>query len=447
MIQSSLESPLTYYKRGYYAIHTCSCGNTSIIKCTKRYWYDGYKCQSCTNKDTGIRASKQWNNPSYKEKWKKTRNSTKSIRSLKSKQIWSNKDRLSELSVKVKKAWENEEYRAVKTEQSQKLWENQEYISKQKEGYTESVRKMMALKRSEQPRISSIQIKLYQYLDALGVEYYKEGEKTSIGYYVFDCVIPRIYPNKSILIECQGDYWHSMPETERKDRAKFTYIDKYFPEYEIMYIWENEFSTKDGVIDRLKLKLGIDINIIDFEFSKLDIRIPTTDELKNFLDLYHYLGHSRTGINFGAYLDNKLISVVIYSSPLRQNVAAQFDLENHQVRELSRFCIHPSYHKRNFASWFITKTLKSIDSDCIVAYCDQTVGHTGSIYKACGFIEHHKIAPDYWYVDKNNYIMHKRTLYGRACKMSSTEREFAEKFGYKKIFGGPKICFVKFLGK
>jgi GNAT superfamily N-acetyltransferase len=282
---------------------------------------------------------------------------------------------------------------------------------------------------------------LYTYLDELGVEYFKEGEQTRIGFYVFDCLI--VNDNKKILIECQGDYWHSLPESERRDRGKFTYISRYFPEYEIMYVWEHEFYCKDRVLDRLKLKLDIGIETKEFKFSDLIIREINSTETKTFLDLYHYLGKDRGGKAIGAFFGDLLIAAAVFSPPLRQNTAQQFGLVDGEVRELSRLCIHPSYHKKNFASWFIKRATKQIDCKLIVAYADTTVGHIGTIYKASNFKLHHTVPADYWYVDKEGYVMHKRTLYGKAKSLKMTEKEFAEAKGYSKKFGGEKLCFVQ----
>jgi hypothetical protein len=302
--------------------------------------------------------------------------------------------------------------------------------------------KIAAARASQKCQISSIQKMLYAFLDDLHIEYFKEGEETRIGYYVFDCVVPHINGNKKLLIECQGDYWHSLSKAERNDQSKFTYINRYFPEYEIMYIWEHEFYCKDRVLDRLKLKLGLNIETKQFEFSKLYIKEISFAEVREFLDLYHYLGKNRGGKAFGVYLDNQLIACVVFSPPLRQNTASQFGLCDGEIRELSRLCIHPSYHKKNLASWFIKRALKQIDCKLVIAYADTTVGHQGTIYKAANFQLHHIVPADYWYVDKQGYVMHKRTLYGKAKSLSMTEREFAEAKGYYKKYGGEKLCYI-----
>lgn len=55
------------------------------------------------------------------------------------------------------------------------------------------------------------------------------------GPYVLDFVIP----NRRIVIECDGDYWHSLPEVKERDTRKDRYLHHHkwtvlrFTEYQI----------------------------------------------------------------------------------------------------------------------------------------------------------------------------------------------------------------------
>lgn len=399
--------------QGDVVIYKCiDCGLEKQGKYDSRYYKPDWRCHHCamvhghklgkfvitnnTASEAGKKriaeaASANWDDPEYREKWLKTRSKNAKLR------------------------WKDPSYRA----------------------------KMAEARAKQSHKISSIQHKLYKYLSDLNVVFYKEGKKTQIGYYAFDCLVE--YNGKKLLIECQGNYWHSLKRHKDNDRSKFTYINRYFPEYEIMYIWEHEFESANRVLDRLELKLGIKIQVNEFNFKDVIVKQVDWSDTKEFLDAYHYLGGKRNGICFGAYLGEQLIACMLFSSPLRQNTAGQFGLSHNEVRELSRLCIHPSYHKKNFATWFISRCLKSIDCNLVVAYADTTVGHTGTIYKAANFHLHHKVPSDYWYIDKDGFVMHKRTLYGRAVKMGITEAEFAKRFEYIKKYGGEKLCFIKSL--
>jgi hypothetical protein len=358
-----------------------------------------------------------------------------------------------EVSKKISDAsidhWQNPEYRArvieatraalATPEVKQKLsdagrrrWQHPEY------------RQLIAKAVSAQlTKPSSIELMLYTLLDNLGIVYHRAGDETTIGYYTFDCLVPKQGNlNHNILIECQGDYWHSLPKAKARDRSKFTYIADYFKNYRILYFWEREFYQHDRVRNKLLNALGLQQSIKNFDFKAVVVK--SLGSSKDFLDLYHYLGPGRGGKRtLGAYLGEELIAVAIFSTPLRQNTAGQFSLTSDQVLECSRFCIHPSYQKKNFASWFLGRCAKQFSNILLYSYADSTVGHDGTIYKAAGWKLHHTVAPDYWYVDNENYVMHKRTLYGRARRMSMTEANFATQHGYRKIFGGPKLCFIK----
>lgn len=339
-------------------------------------------------------------------------------------------------SESVKLLWTNDEYRKRMSEIAKSMWVNAEYREKMAK-----VRSLM-LGRTSQPQLA-----LYQILDDLKVVYYKEGPDTHIlkQNNPFDCVIPSndLSKRKHIIIEVQSK-WHLIPRQSAVDSSKFTSITRYFPDYKLMYIWDYEFGIKDQVIARLKEALNIDVEQVDFNLSDVVIKndVPA-NEYRQFLDTYHYIGKGRGGHVFGAYLHDKLIACAVFSRQLRQNTAQFYDKLPDDVYELSRYCIHPCYHKKNFASWMISRLLPKFKGKFIISYADTTAGHVGTIYKAVGFQQHHIVPADYWYVSPEKRIMHKRTLYGKAKSYHMTESEFAEHFGYVKIFGYEKICYIK----
>jgi hypothetical protein len=381
---------------------------------------------------------------------------TKEIRSIQSKALWQRPEFREKITAASVAANRTEEYRLAQATHTKSLWESPLYrnlVSSRvqialsepttrerisaglRKKWEDELYRQAVIGNLGRQKISSLQLNLYEYLVDLGVDFHKEGPATLIGFYSFDCLIP--HQPRSILIECQGNYWHSLPRAIRNDRAKFTYINRYFPEYEILYLWEHEFSTKDRVLDRLKLKLGLGIETVTFSFDELSLATVPRDTANDFLSKYHYLTKSRGGNDYGLWHKDKLIAVCRFSPLPRQNLAHQF--KDGSV-ELSRLCVHPNYHKKNLLSWWLAKLVKQFTA--IVSYADTTVGHTGAVYKAANFRLHHETPPDYWYVDKDGYVMHKKTLYNRAINLKLTEAEFAEKYGYMKKWGGPKKCFV-----
>lgn len=64
---------------------------------------------------------------------------------------------------------------------------------------------------------TSIEVAVARVLDALGVMY---EEQKPFGYYTADFYIP----SQNLVIECDGDYWHSLPGRSGHDRRKDTFL-------------------------------------------------------------------------------------------------------------------------------------------------------------------------------------------------------------------------------
>ena len=349
------------------------------------------------------------------------------------------KDKISKIASKnLKKRWEDDEFKKFISLNSKKNWANQDYRNK--------MVKSLAKSRENMPRISSIQEILYSILDDLNIPYYREYKdkpadpETIIGPYSFDCVIP--LKDKKLLIECQGDYWHSLDKTKTNDHRKSSYITNNFPEYELKYLWEHEFKCKEKISELIKYWFGITkIEMVDFSFNDIEIKECEAKDYKLLLSKYHYLPNAgRGGIAYGAYINNELIAVCIFSPLNRQNMPWDKD----STRELSRFCINPRYQKKNLASWFMSRCIKQLNPkyQTIISYCDTTFDHDGAIYKACNFKLDGEVRPDYWYVSKDGWITHKKSLYNHAVKMNMKEKDYATKLGYRKIYGKKKLRFI-----
>jgi hypothetical protein len=98
-----------------------------------------------------------------------------------------------------------------------------------------------------------------------------------VGYFEFDLFIP----SHNILVECNGEYWHSLRKS--KDVAKFTYIDEYFPQYKILYLWERDFLNPGLIhkklVESLSLELD-DIKLSNFELQDVHIQKMNMKDIK-----------------------------------------------------------------------------------------------------------------------------------------------------------------------
>jgi len=354
------------------------------------------------------------------------------------------RDKMTEILGQVsKEAWGNQEYRRKISEATKKSWENPEYRAK--------ICESLSLARDNMPKVSSIQETLYSILDDLNISYYREHNskqddlQTKIGPYSFDCVIPR-QNAPDLLIECQGEYWHSTDRGHANDKRKASYVANNFPnQYELKCIWEHEFHNYNKVVELLKYWLGITkLNTVEYDFNNVEINDCPASEYRLLLSKYHYLSDAgRGGICYGAYLEEELIAVCVFSPLVRHNIRTG-RYKKKECRELSRLCIHPRYQKKNFASWFVSRCLKKLPDKykLIISYCDTTFNHDGAVYKSLNFKPDGDVPPSYWYTDENGWTMHKKTLYQRAVKMKMKEREYAETNGYVKVWGSKKLRFV-----
>ena len=318
---------------------------------------------------------------------------------------------------------------AKSSEQFKKLWQTDEYRSK-----------MLSIRSKQRQNISKPQQWLYDYLNDLNINYKSEH---AIGPYLFDCFLP-LY---NTLIEVQGDYWHSLNKAISNDKAKASYI-KNFTNHKIIYLFEHEFYTKDGVINYLKEELNLkSIPQVDFEFSSVTLKHVTASEINNFMYKYHYIGPSNHSTNLAFFINDKIIACCSFNSLTRTETATRLQVNIDTIKELSRFCIHPSYQKKNFASWCIAKSIKwlrkhNTSISTLIAFSDKTFGHSGTIYKASNWKYDGDTPPSYHYINKDGWAMHKKTLYNRAVKNSMTEKEFATKYEYTKIHTLPKSRFI-----
>ena len=340
---------------------------------------------------------------------------------------------------KLKQIWDRPGFREnisnLASEKALELWKDPKY------------REKLAIVRSKQPKISSQQKLLSEILRDLGVEF---EEESRIGYFCFDCRInpqENIYITKPLLIEVQGEYWHSLEKSRRNDKAKATYIKKYF-DYDLKYIWEHEFYTQGRVLTRLKYWLGIDKPTIDIDFKRICQKRPDIAEADLFISKYHYTGKLRSNVCILAfYYEDIMIGLITFSPVSRIEIAKRLKVKRDYILELSRLCIHPDYQVKNLASFLLGKAIRYIKTNMLnittlVSFSDESYNHTGIVYKATNWIFDGVVSSDYWYVDKDGYVMHKKTLYNRAIKNSLTEKQYAQKHSFKKVHGKPKRRYL-----
>lgn len=99
-----------------------------------------------------------------------------------------------------------------------------------------SIQCAAALGRRNVPNKStSIEIKMAEELTRRGIKYadqYNLGDKFRLDFFL---------PEFNIVIECDGDYWHNLPEVVIRDKRKNSYIKAC--DFSLYRFWEHEINT------------------------------------------------------------------------------------------------------------------------------------------------------------------------------------------------------------
>lgn len=206
--------------------------------------------------------------------------------------------------------------------------------------YRQKMIRHLAKIRSLGPGPSNLERSVWRYLDDLDVNFIsaRDGESFTLGPWSFDIKIDKSETklDKHLLLEIDGFYRHSRKDVIHYDRAKETFVEKYHKDHKLIRILEHEFLAPG----RLKNRLDRIINNKYIKPEKVDIcqlHVDTIDfsVATPFLGAYHYLGFvNKRGIPIGCFCG-----------------------------ELIRLAIHPSYQKKNFASFIISKSVKTVKKE------------------------------------------------------------------------------------
>lgn len=284
-------------------------------------------------------------------------------------------------------------------------------------------------------------------LKNLEISYQKQ---CPIGPYTFDFYLKEY----NILIEVQGEFWHSQPNNIRNDLAKFEFVRKYYSELQTYYIKEIDTKKPVKLYEILNSLTGVELQVVDFDFKDLDFRKIDPPVAIQFMHKFHYLPRFRktTKATYGVFFKGEIISVIIYGLPSYNTLSKHYGLLGRQVLELSRFIINPKFQKKNLASWALSRSVKAIRNDlediCLLAtFADPHFGHDGTIYKAANWKYDGETRPSYYYQDANGNIIHKKTLWDHAQKLNQSEISYAHDNNYIKINSEPKQKFIMWLKK
>ncbi len=145
------------------------------------------------------------------------------------------------LSPKRIKIWSDPEFRSRRISEMVALWSNPEYRTKTMEGRERAMTPEGASRNAERMRVianrpdviekriaalvqmgriqkSKLEIRLGDELRKQGIEF---SSQVKIGRYVADFLL-----QNNVILECDGDYWHSLPGRKQKELIRDAYLQE-----------------------------------------------------------------------------------------------------------------------------------------------------------------------------------------------------------------------------
>lgn len=96
---------------------------------------------------------------------------------------------------------------------------------------------------------TSIELKMKEELDRRSLEY--EEQYVINNKFIVDFYLPKY----NAVIECDGDYWHNLPDTKKRDKAKNAYLTKCG--FNLFRFWEHEINSDvSSCVDKLISELS-----------------------------------------------------------------------------------------------------------------------------------------------------------------------------------------------
>lgn len=246
---------------------------------------------------------------------------------------------------------------------------------------------------------SIIQKEIQDYLKTdLNIQTIYSNRKNIITGFELDIYLP----DYNVAIEFNGNFWHSeLNGKTRKYHIKKTELCEEKNIY-LIQIFEDEWINKKEIVkNRLKTILKSNENVI--MARKCQIKEIESKEKNIFLENTHLQGKDNSSIKIGLYYQNNLVSVLTFG---KQRVALGFKTKNSNeniyeiIRYASNKIIIGGFNK--MLHYFI----KKYQPTKIISYADRRwVYKHNNIYIKNKFKLINQTAPNYWYMNKNNYLI------------------------------------------
>lgn len=269
---------------------------------------------------------------------------------------------------------------------------------------------------------TTIEIFIRDFLDEYNIEY-----KTNVR----DIIPPKeldIYiPSKSIAIECNGIYWHSLKEPKYHQNK---FLECQSKGVQLIQIWEDWVINKPEIVRSILLnKLGLTPNRI--YARNCEIREVSTKDTTKFLDENHIQGSTPSSVKLGLYYKDQLVSLMTFT-------------KNKNCWVLSRFCNILYTNIIGGASKLLKEFMRKFSGN-IISYSSNDIS-TGNLYKVLGFTKTN-VSVAYWYISQENFKRFHRSSFMKSKIKApgdpeATEFEIMSKLPYWRIYDSGTTTWI-----
>lgn len=244
------------------------------------------------------------------------------------------------------------------------------------------------------------------------------------------------YEKEKIIIELNGLYWHS----EKAGKDKNYHINKLIAleslGYKVIQIFEDEWLFKTNIVKNKILHILGYNNLPKIYARKCTIKKINNNISNPFLELTHIQGSINASFCYGAYYNDKLVSVMTFS-PLRLNMGNRIKKDGEF--EMIRFSTSNEYRVIGIAGKLLSSFIKEKMPIKIYSYADKRyTNKNNNVYEKNGFKPMGDTQPNYWYVKKYKreyrFNFTKQKLVKMGYDNTKTEKEIMKESGYDRIW-------------
>ena len=266
----------------------------------------------------------------------------------------------------------------------------------------------------------------------LGVEV-SLSDRTHIAPYELDIFIP----SANLAFEFDGLFFHSSEFRSNDYHLRKTEVCEQNG-IQLIHVFEDEWLCKRNIVEsRVRNLLGIYDKTVYARCCEL--REVDRNSSIDFQEENHLQGSVNQKTSIGLFNGGEMVSLMTFGKP---RFSKRYEWE------LLRFCNRLGYHVPRAASRLLTFFERNFHPKSLVSYADRRWSN-GKLYRAIGFNEVSKSAPNYYYVKHQRRYSRMRFQKHRLANLLEnfdpklSEVRNMENNGYCRIFDCGNIVFEK----